>query len=182
MHILMNLWLPILVSAVVVFLLSSVIWMALPIHKKDYQGLKDEAAVVEVMKKESREPGIYCYPWCAGKPGDPAAAEKMKIGPWGQIIVMGGPPNMGKMLGLWFVHLLIVGYVVAYVTGHGRPLGAEFWPVFQVAGAAALLAYGGSLLPKHIWEGKPWRTMPPALFDCAVYTVATALIFGWLWP
>ncbi|MBL9148985.1 MAG: hypothetical protein JNM94_09865 [Phycisphaerae bacterium] len=176
------LWLPILVSAVVLFVLSSVIWMALPIHKKDYQGLKNEAAVMEVMKRESLEPGIYCYPWCPGNPNDEASKEKMRLGPWGQILVAGGPPTFGRTLGLWFVHLLVVGTVVGYITGLAVPRGAEFLRVFQVAGTAALLAYGGSLVPKYIWEGKPWRTFAGSVFDCAVYTLATGAVFAFLWP
>lgn len=36
------LWLPILLSAVIVFVASSIIHMAIPIHKNDYRQLPDE--------------------------------------------------------------------------------------------------------------------------------------------
>ena len=41
------LWLPILLSAVIVFVASSIIHMALPIHKSDYRKLPDEAKVLD---------------------------------------------------------------------------------------------------------------------------------------
>jgi len=36
------LWLPILVSAVVVFFVSAIIWMAMPWHKSDFSKTSDE--------------------------------------------------------------------------------------------------------------------------------------------
>ncbi len=46
MEILVQFWLPILASAVVVFLASSIAWMVLPHHKKDVKTLPDEKAGV----------------------------------------------------------------------------------------------------------------------------------------
>ena len=39
------LWMPIVLSAVLVFVVSSIVWMALPHHKSDTAGLPDEAPV-----------------------------------------------------------------------------------------------------------------------------------------
>jgi len=41
------LWLPILLSAVIVFVASSIIHMLLPIHKSDYRKLPDEEKVMD---------------------------------------------------------------------------------------------------------------------------------------
>ena len=52
------LWLPILLSAVFVFIASNLLWMALPFwHRKDYQRLPDEAAVLAALK--SAKSGQY---------------------------------------------------------------------------------------------------------------------------
>ena len=46
-----TLWLPILVSAVFVFIASYLLWMALPFwHRKDYKKLPDEGAVLGALK------------------------------------------------------------------------------------------------------------------------------------
>ncbi len=178
-----SLWLPIVVSAALVFVASSIIWMALPIHKNDYKGLPDEDAVMTAMKQQNPGPGIYYYPWCnAGRATDAASKAKSESGPWGQIVVAAGKPAMGPMLSAWIVHLLIVGVFIAYVSGLGLAPGTSYLKVFQVSGAAAMLAYGGGVLPKFIWEGKPWSLLPGAVFDAVVYALLTAGTFGWLWP
>jgi len=178
-----ELWLPILVSSVFVFVASSIIWMALPIHKKDFRELPNEAAVMSAMKAQNVKPGVYVYPWAqCSNSKDPAALEKAKAGPWGQVLVAPRATSMGSTLGLWFVHIVVLSVFIAYVTGVSLPPGAEYLKVFQVAGAAAFLGYAGGLLPRFIWEGKPWPLLPGAIFDAVVYTLLTAGAFGWLWP
>lgn len=182
------LWLPIVVSAVLVFFSSSIIWMALPIHRKDYRGLPDEASVVDAVRRQSPPPGVYMFPWCQGHGSKPSPEEraameaKMKAGPWGVLVIMGGSFSFGKTLGLWFVHLLVASFLVAYVASAALPPGTPYLQVFRIAGAAAFLVYAGGLAPRCIWEGKPWSQFPAALFDAIVYTLLTAGVFGWLWP
>jgi len=45
-----TLWLPILLSSVIVFVVSSVIHMALPWHKNDYPRVPNEDKVMECMR------------------------------------------------------------------------------------------------------------------------------------
>ena len=45
-----SLWLPILLSAVFVFIVSSVMHMFLPYHKSDYRKLPDEGKVMEALR------------------------------------------------------------------------------------------------------------------------------------
>ena len=178
-----SLWLPILLSAVIVFVASSVIWMALPIHRKDWKGLPDENALLAALKKANVAPGLYMFPWCdGGKAKDAASKEKTASGPWGQIIVNPGPYNMGRMLSIWFLYLLLLSTFVAYVASITLHSGDPYLKVFQVTGSCALLGYGGGILPKFIWEGKPWSLFPGAMFDAVVYFLLTAGTFGWLWP
>ena len=44
------LWLPILLSAVIVFIVSSIIHMALPVHKSDYRKLPDEEKALDALR------------------------------------------------------------------------------------------------------------------------------------
>ena len=179
-----GLWMPILVSAVLVFIASSIIWMALPIHKHDYKDPgANEDAIIGMLRSASLSPGVYYVPWCHGKTKDPAAMNKMKTGPWALLTVIPSAPNMGKMLGFWFLHLVIVGVFVAYVTAHaGLNPGAEYLSVFRIAGTSALLAYAGYALPSAIWHGMPWSQIPGRVFDGVVYALLTAGSFAWLWP
>lgn len=180
---LLDLWMPIVVSAVIVFVASSIIWMASPLHKHDYKNPGDrEGPLLDFLRSHAFAPGVYYVPWCHGKASDEATAEKLRRGPWAMLTVHGGPPNMGKMLGAWFAHLLIVGLFVAYLASHALPSGAEYLKVFRIAGTGALLAYAGYALPLCIWHGQPWSQLPGRLVDGVIYALLTAGTFAWLWP
>lgn len=179
-----DLWLPILVGAAVLFIASSIIWMATPLHKHDYKNPGDkEESILSFLKSAALAPGVYYVPWCQGKEKDPAVQEKMKAGPWAMVLVQPGPPNMGKMLGLWFVHLLIVTTIVAYVAANaGLAPGERYLSVFRVVGATALLAHAGYALPLSIWHGLPFKQLTGKVIDGLIYALLTAGVFGWLWP
>jgi hypothetical protein len=181
---LVDLWMPILLSAVICFVASSIIWMASPLHKHDYKNPGDkEGPLLEFLRSRSFAPGVYYVPWCQGKPSDAAMADKLKRGPWAMLTVMPSSPNMGKMLTLWFVHLVIVGVFVAYIASHAGLLrDAEYLAVFRITGTAALLAYAGYALPMCIWHGMPWSQLPGRILDGVIYALLTAGTFGWLWP
>jgi hypothetical protein len=182
---LVELWLPIVLSAVIVFVASSIIWMATPLHKNDYKDPGDkEESLLNAVRSAGLAPGAYYLPWCAGaKAKDPAVQERLKSGPWAMLTVMPGAPNMGRMLGLWFLHLLIVGVFVAYIgVNAGLPPGAPYLSVFRIAGSAALLAYAGYALPMAIWHGMPMSQLPGRLIDGVVYALLTAGTFAAMWP
>lgn len=180
-----SLWLPIVLSAVLVFVASSIIWMALPIHKKDYKKLGDkEAAVMDLVRSGPIGAGLYMFPMCDQKTmkTDPAMAAKVKAGPWGTILVMPRCWNMGQMLGLWMVNLLIVSGLIGYLAWYAMPGAHTFASVFRVVATAAFLAYGGNALTDSIWKGRPWSMLCGALFDAVVYAAVTGAAFAWLWP
>jgi hypothetical protein len=109
--------------------------------------------------------------------------EKYKQGPVGLMtVVPNGPPAMPKFLGLWFAYCLIVGFFVAYLTGHTVAPGAHYLAVFRVVGTAAFLAYGLGNLSNGIWKGQPWSIVIKEVIDGLVYASLTAGTFGWLWP
>ena len=85
MDFLTELWLAILLSAVFVFIVSSVIHMALPVHKNDVRKMNNEDAILEAMRSNSVGPGAYMFP-CAESMkamGTPEMQEKLKKGPVG---------------------------------------------------------------------------------------------------
>src|SRR5205823_2328830 len=58
------LWLPILVSAIVVFVASSLIHMATPWHKADYQKIPNEDQAMDALRPLAIPPGDYMVPNC----------------------------------------------------------------------------------------------------------------------
>ena len=94
------LWLPILLSAVIVFVASSIMHMLLPYHRSDYSQLPDEDKVLSVLRGVNLKPGLYMFPFCTHKNMKEAASiEKFKQGPVGHLTVIpNGPPAMPKYL------------------------------------------------------------------------------------
>src|SRR5712671_2292727 len=87
-----SLWLPILLSAVAVFVASSLIHMVLKYHRSDYGKVPAEDEVMDALRKFNIPPGDYLVP-CAGGPEahkDPAFQEKIKKGPVLMMTVMRG--------------------------------------------------------------------------------------------
>jgi hypothetical protein len=178
------LWLPIVLSAVFVFVASSIIHMLLPYHRSDYSQLPDEDKILTVLRAAALKRGLYVFPFCTHKDmKSPAIVEKQKQGPVGFMTILpSGPPAMLKFLIQWFVFCLLIGFFVAYLTGHTVPSGARYLAVFRVAGTAAFLAYGLGHLSDGIWKGQKWSLTIKEVIDGLVYGLLTAGTFSWLWP
>lgn len=178
------LWLPILISAIIVFVASSIVHMLLPYHRGDYQQLPDEDKLLVALRAAGLKRGLYIFPFGTHKEmKSPALVEKYKQGPVGMMTVFpSGPPVMPKLLGMWFIYCLIIGFFVAYLTGRTVMPGAHYLVVFRVAGTAAFLAYGVGHLSNSIWKGQTWSVTIKEVIDGLVYGLLTAGTFGWLWP
>lgn len=180
-----DLWLPIVVAAVLVFLVSSVLHMALTYHRRDYRGLPREDEALAALRGQGLAPGVYVLPYCeTGKEmSSPEMQEKLRLGPVGMLIVRpSGPVVMGKFLGLWFGYCLLVSLFVGYLTGRTVPPGTEYLEVFRVAGTAAFMAYGLGPIVDSIWKSIPWSNTLRGVADGLLYALVTAGAFGWLWP
>jgi hypothetical protein len=180
---LMSLWLPILLGAVLVFMASALVWMALPHHKTDWKGLPNEEAVRGVLKGVA--PGLYSVPFVAGMDmsKDPAAAKKFEEGPVAHVTVMpAGPIAMGGMMARSFVFYLLVCLGVAYLTSRTLAPGAAYLAVFRVAGTTAWFAFGLGVIPDSIWFGRPWSSTVKHLADSLLYALLVGGVFGWRWP
>jgi hypothetical protein len=185
MEFLTELWLLILVSAVFVFLASSVIHMMLPIHKKDYGQMPAEDSVLEAMRGGGLPRGQYMFPFaCSFKDfQEPEHVEKLNKGPVGFMTVLpNGPMNMGKQLTSWFIYCIVASVFVAYLADLALPAGADYMAVFRITGTVGFLAYGLGAVIDSIWKGQPWSTSLKFVFDGLVYALVTAGAFGWLWP
>ena len=178
------LWLPIVLSAVIVFVASSILHMVLKYHQSDCSTLPDEDKLLGTLRAAGVKPGYYIFPYTTHKEmNSPAMMEKFKQGPIGILTVRpNGPPAMGKYLGSWFAYCLVIGFFTAYVTFHSIPQGANYLFVFRVAGAVAFMAFGLGPLANSIWKGQPWSMTIKEVVDGLIYGLLTAAIFGWLWP
>ena len=179
------LWLPILVSAVLVFFTSFLVHMVLRYHASDYTPLPNEDAVRAAIRAGNPPPRQYIIPYCAN-PKDtekPEIKQKFVEGPVGVLNLMApGAPTMTPMLVQWFVFVLVISLCVAYVACHTIPAGSDYMQVFGIVGAVGFLAYAAGTVPAAIWMGKPWSVAIKEVFDGLLYGLVTAGTFGWLWP
>ena len=178
------LWLPIILSSIIVFIASFIMHMVLPYHKGDYRQLPEEDKVLAALRGFGLQRGLYVFPYCTHKDmKSPAMIEKYKQGPVGMLTLFpSGPPAMPKFLVQWFVFTLIIGFFVAYLTGRTVAPGSSYLGVFRVAGTAGFLAYGLGNLSNGIWKGQPWGMTLKEVIDGLVFGLLTAGTFGWLWP
>jgi hypothetical protein len=179
------LWLPILLSAVIVFVASFVLHMLVPLHRNDYRPLPAEDDVMGALRAFNIPPGDYVFP----RPASPSAmnapefVEKMKKGPVAVMTVMpSGPPSMGKNLAQWFAYCVLVSVFAAYIAGRSLGVGAHYLEAFRFAGTVAFAIYGLYSLPQSIWFQRSWGSTLRYAIDGLVYGLLTAGTFGWLWP
>lgn len=180
-----SLWLPILLSAVIVFVVSSIIHMALPWHKGDYPRIPNEDKMMDALRPLAIPPGDYMVPRPAQRAEmrSPEFQEKMKKGPVMVLTVMpNGPTAMGRNLTLWFIYSAVVSFFAAYVAGRALPPGAPYLHVFRFVGATAFIGYSLALWQMSIWYRRAWSTTIKATVDGLIYASLTAGTFGWLWP
>jgi hypothetical protein len=179
------LWLPILLSAVIIFFASFIMHMVLTYHRSDYRALPDEERVTGAMRNAGVTPGpAYFFPYFPFKEMKSAnVIEKMKRGPVGLLTVRpSGPPAMGKSMVQWFLYCVAISIFAAYLSGRLLAPGTNFLQVFRVIGTVAFLGYGAAHAQESIWGGRSWVVTLKHLFDSLIYALLTAAIFGWLWP
>jgi hypothetical protein len=180
----LDLWLPLLVAAVFVFVVSSILHMAINYHKNDHRKLPQEEPVTASLRSSGATPGVYMFPYCQhNEMKSPEMQEKWRQGPVGIITILPtGVPNMGKYLGLWFLYTVLVSGFVACLAGGVLAHGAIFAAVFHFAALAAFMPYGLGPIVDSIWKGQPWSNTLKSVLDGLLYALATGAAFAWLWP
>jgi Flp pilus assembly protein TadB len=179
------LWLPILLSAVAVFVVSSVIHMVLRYHQNDFTPLPREDDLAAAIRAAGVPPGDYAMPYAGSTAAmkDPAFQEKMRTGP---IVFMSvvepSKAGFGSSLVQWFAYSILVGIIAGYIAGRALGPGAEYLDVFRLSGTAAFAAYSVALLQGSIWYKRKWSGTLKSFADGLIYALVTAGMFGWLWP
>lgn len=179
------LWLPILLSAVLVFVASSVFHMVLKWHTNDYRKMPNEDQVRAALQPLAIPPGDYAVPQPASLADmrSPEYLAKLAQGPVMVVTVLPNrPANMGQNLLLWFVYSAVVSLFAAYVASRAVAPGAPYLQVFRFVGVTAFTGYALALWPMSIWYRRDWRTTLRSTIDGLVYALLTAGVFGWLWP
>src|SRR5271154_5917612 len=105
MTFLTELWLPIVVSAVLVYIASTLIHMVFKWHAADYLKFANEDDVRTVVRAANAAPGQYVLPHAADMKafGSPETRQKYIDGPVGFVTLKApGAPTMGAALVQWF--------------------------------------------------------------------------------
>ncbi len=109
------LWLPILLSAVLVFVASTLIHMVLKYHASDYRALPNEDAFRAAFRGTHVPPGPVHHSAHLRHEADGQPRAHREAARKGPVAVLNLRPNgvigMGKSLGQWFVFSLVVSAV-----------------------------------------------------------------------
>lgn len=185
MNTIMQLWIPILTTAVLIFIASSLIHMVFKWHNTDYRQLPNEDAVRAAIRATTPGPGQYILPYCADMKDMQGEAMQKKYleGPIAFItVIKNGPPSMGKSLSLWFVYTLVIATVAGALAMQGYAGKANANAAGHLVGMVSFLAYVGGSVQMGIWMGKPWGSVAKDALDGLIYGTISALVFMWLWP
>ncbi len=180
-----SLWLPILLSTVFVFVLSSIIHMFIPYHKSDFTNVPSEDEVMDSLRKFNISPGDYVIPQAGSTKvmQSPEFAEKSKKGPVIFMTVMeNGIPSLTGSLVMWFGFSLLVGVLSALAAGSAFRAGTHYHDVFHLVAIVAFAGYALALLQNSIWFKRKWSSTLKSMFDGLLFALLTAGTFGWLWP
>ncbi|HJU89302.1 MAG TPA: hypothetical protein VJ672_07920 [Gemmatimonadaceae bacterium] len=176
-----QLWMPIIISAAVVFIASALIWTLLGWHNTDFRKVPNEDGVAAALK--GAPAGQYMLPYARGAAmRDPEFLTRKREGANALIRVTRWPEGMGRQLVSMFLYYLLISIAVAIVAKATLPPGTPYLPVFKVVAAVATLAYVGSTIHDSIWFGKPWSMTIKDIVDGVIYGLLTAGVFGWRWP
>ena len=199
MDFLLSLWLPILLSAAAVWIVSTIFGMPFLHHKNDWIGLPpaptptaggSEDAFMEFIRTSGIKPGNYLFPDFRTREAmeSEKVGKALKEGPVGHLSLWPPPLSMGGKMAGTFVVYLVVSTLIAYLASAALPTPpppakpAAFAKAFQVIATAGILAYSFSFIPSAIWFGAYKRTIVMSIIDGIVFGLITGAIFAWSWP
>ena len=192
MDVLVPLWLPIVLSAAAVWIVSTIFGMPFLHHKNDFIGLPaaQEDALMASLRSSGIKAGNYLFPDFRTREAMESDKVKKALehGPVGHLSVWPTPLTMGGKLAATFVVYLVVSTLIAYLTRVALPslppaaAPHSFARIFQIAATAGILAYCFSSIPGAIWWGSYRRTIVANFTDGVIYGAMTGAIFAWRWP
>jgi hypothetical protein len=183
MQFLTELWIPILVGGLAVFVMSALVWTVMPHHRTEWQGLANEDAVADAIRAGAPTPGLYHVPHSADPKamGTPEFVARMNRGPIAYLTVApNGAPAMGPMMAKSAITNIVVAVFVAYVAWHAVPAGSDYLQVFRIVGTVTFMTYAFGSMADSIWFGRPWSSWFRQAFDSLLYAGVMAGVFGWL--
>lgn len=177
-----TLWLPILVSAVIVFIAANILWMLLPFwHNRDYGKLATSDAIVAALR--DAKPGQYMIPAVNWGKLTPEQQAEVQNGPGGFLMLRNPMKfSLGSSMTMFFFYNIVVITFVAYIATLALGPGAKYPQVFRVAGTAGILGYAFHTISDSIWYGRPWSSTFKFVIDGIIYGLLIGGTFGWLWP
>lgn len=177
---LIDLWLPIVLSTVALFFASFVSWMVLPIHFKDWVKLGNEDDFLKAADELEMQPGNYMFPgW--DTPEEMKSEEytkKWESGPCG-ILTVFPKVSMGKNLGLTVVYFLVCNFCLAYLSTLGLSAGDEFMTVFRFVGTAGFMMFLAAIVQHAIWFH---CRIVGHVIESIAYALIAGAIFSAMWP
>lgn len=179
------LWLPILVSALFVFIVSSVLHMVFTYHNSDFKKLDKEDKIMDALRSFNLPEGEYVFPHADTNKERQSQEfkDKAERGPVAFINVFPtGQFTMGNSLVLWFAYSVLISVFAGYLASTALSADAHYLKVFQIVGTSAFMGYSFALLQNTIWFKRAWITTLKSVFDGLIYALVTAGVFGWLWP
>jgi hypothetical protein len=178
------LWLPVLLSAVLVFIASSIIHMLLSWHASDWKKFPAEDAVLDALRPFNLAPGDYAAPrpQSTAEANTPEFKAKAERGPRVLLTIMGPSTSMGRSLVLWFAYLLVVSLFAGYVASIALGAGTPYLRVFRITSTVAFAGYVLALWQGVVWYSRSVGYTLKSSLDGLVYALLTGGVFGWLWP
>jgi hypothetical protein len=183
MAFLAQLWLPIVVSALLVFFVSAATHMLVPYRLREWGRVEGQDAIRAALQGVA--PGLYAFPLPvdAKDRGKPEELARWSAGPSGWIsLVPSAPFSMGRNLGLSLVVNLLVSAVAAYLASRSLTGPYHYGTVFRLVGTVGFVAYAVGPAYEAIWYWKPWKSIAMGTIDALLYGAVMAGSFGWLWP
>jgi hypothetical protein len=150
------------------FVASSVAWMLLPHHRKEWRPLSNEAAVASALADVPA--GQYIVPH-----------GRMDSDWYAAILLRRPRAKMSKSLVLWFLNQLMITCFTGYLVYYALAPEAPYLLVFRIAGTALVLGQIGALFARSIWWGWSWKSVWFEVIEGIVYALLGAGIFGWWW-
>ena len=183
MSFLAELWLPIVVSAVLVFALSAASHMVLPWRRGEWGRITEFEALQGALR--GLEPGLHAFP-AAPDPRQQMTKEWMERwakGPSGWLtLAKPGPVRMGRNMALSFLVFLGVAFFDAYVAYHALGPAPRHRAVFRIVGTVGFLGFAVGSIFNSIWYSRPWRAYASDVIDALLFALVMGGVFGWLWP
>jgi hypothetical protein len=183
MAFLAQLWLPIVVSAVLVFVVSAATHMLIPARQAEWARLPAQDSIQAAVRGAA--PGLYMFPLpeTVKERGTADSMARWAEGPSGWLTVVApGPIKMGRNMALSLLMNLFVSAMAGYVAVHALGAAPPYRAVFRIVGSIGFLAYAVGPIYEAIWYWKPARSLAYSAVDALLYGLVMGGAFGWLWP